>query len=114
LNRRTATRRTNTEPFLSAFSVTGLLAFLGDVPEEERIAVGRVDIGFLPARDAQPFVIEEQTEGRVASEPRGQNGFGWDRVFKPREDHRTYAEVSFEEKSRWDPKCGSSISEVQE
>ena len=36
--------------------------------------------------------------GSIAAEPRGANGFGWDRLFVPAGDSRTYAEMTAAEK----------------
>ncbi len=40
-------------------------------------------------------------EGRIAEEPRGTDGFGYDPVFVPEGDTRTFAEMSLEEKNRY-------------
>ena len=41
-------------------------------------------------------------EGSLATEPRGTSGFGYDPIFIPEtgSDHRTYAEMSSEEKNK--------------
>lgn len=39
-------------------------------------------------------------EGTIAPEPRGAGGFGWDVIFIPEGDTRTFAEMSGEEKDR--------------
>ena len=38
------------------------------------------------------------TEGRIGTEPRGFNGFGYDPVFYPEGFNRTFAEMKDEEK----------------
>jgi non-canonical purine NTP pyrophosphatase (RdgB/HAM1 family) len=38
--------------------------------------------------------------GRIASAPRGSGGFGWDALFIPEGDQRTFAEMPGEEKDR--------------
>ena len=47
--------------------------------------------------------VEEVTEGicrgKIAEQPRGTNGFGYDPVFLPEGFTRTYAELTFEEKN---------------
>ncbi len=55
------------------------LARPGDGPEDVIVAVGR-------------------REGTLAREPRGSNGFGWDVIFVPERETRTWAEMSAEEK----------------
>ncbi len=38
--------------------------------------------------------------GRIAEEPRGKNGFGYDPIFIPEGNEKTFAEMSTEEKNR--------------
>lgn len=40
------------------------------------------------------IIAEGRTEGRLAPEPRGEHGFGWDGVFIPNGYEETYAELS--------------------
>ena len=56
------------------------LASPDDPPERVIVAVGRVP-------------------GRIAERPRGTNGFGWDALFVPEGEERTYAEMSADEKN---------------
>ncbi len=50
-----------------------------------------------------PFIIVEQgvCPGTIASEKRGERGFGFDPIFVPERDNRTFAEMSIEEKNRY-------------
>jgi non-canonical purine NTP pyrophosphatase (RdgB/HAM1 family) len=41
-----------------------------------------------------------ETRGAIAPSPRGARGFGWDRIFVPDGDARTFAEMEPEEKDR--------------
>jgi non-canonical purine NTP pyrophosphatase (RdgB/HAM1 family) len=43
-------------------------------------------------------VVEGRVAGTIASEPRGNNGFGWDAVFVPEGEQRTWGQMSPEEK----------------
>lgn len=43
-------------------------------------------------------VVEGVVEGTLALHPRGQAGFGWDAIFVPSGDARTFAEMSADEK----------------
>ena len=40
------------------------------------------------------IIGEGRVEGRLAAEPRGHHGFGWDPVFIPQDYEETYAELS--------------------
>lgn len=46
-------------------------------------------------------MAEGTVRGRLAPEPRGKNGFGWDPVFMPESEPKTYAELDPEEKDRF-------------
>ena len=41
-----------------------------------------------------------EIRGRIAETPRGSNGFGWDRIFIPEGETRTFAEMTSAEKDR--------------
>lgn len=53
------------------------------------------------ARPGRKIVIRiGKVWGTIVNEPRGQNGFGYDPVFRPRGSKRTFAEMSAREKNR--------------
>ena len=52
------------------------------------------------AEEGAAYVVEGRTAGRVADRPRGSGGFGWDAIFVPDGDVRTFAEMSAAEKDR--------------
>ena len=62
----------------------------------ERRAVATSCIGYCDGGEVQLFTGE--VLGTISSEPRGQNGFGWDAIFKPGDSKQTWAEVTPEEK----------------
>lgn len=54
-------------------------------------------------RDAdRELVAKAEVPGRLIAEPRGDGGFGWDPIFVPDGQQRTYAEMSADAKDR----CG--------
>lgn len=73
-----------------------LLAQLRDVPDERRGAAF-VSACAL-AGPAGEVVVRAEWPGRIAREPRGDGGFGYDPVFVPDGSERTAAELSPEEK----------------
>lgn len=83
-----------------------LLDLLSGFPAEDRSARYRAVLAFAqPTADAGA-VIEESTvgvfEGRIAFEPRGSGGFGYDPIFEPADEPvggHTVAELSSEEKN---------------
>lgn len=51
-------------------------------------------------RDGTASAIEGRIDGTIAAEPAGAHGFGWDAIFIPRGESRTFAEMTNEEKDR--------------
>jgi len=49
--------------------------------------------------DGQEIVVTEKVEGRIGTEERGDKGFGFDPIFIPEGDSRTFAEMSIEGKN---------------
>lgn len=75
-----------------------LLFNLRDTPLEKRMARFRCVVAIAaPQQSIQ--TVEGIVEGKIAFEPRGTNGFGYDPVFLM-EDGRTYAELPSEDKNR--------------
>lgn len=51
--------------------------------------------------DGQEYLFEGICEGSIADQPRGVKGFGYDPVFIPRGDNRTFAEMDLAEKNQY-------------
>jgi XTP/dITP diphosphohydrolase len=75
-----------------------LLGQLYDVADENR-AAAFVCAAVLALPDGTVMVREGRMPGRVAREPRGDNGFGYDPILLIDGDTRTSAELTFEEKN---------------
>ncbi len=65
--------------------------------EKDRRAKARLAIGFHDGN--KPHLFFGEVEGSVAYEIRGDNGFGWDRVFIPDGYDQTFAEMPSELKN---------------
>ncbi|MGH9498920.1 MAG: RdgB/HAM1 family non-canonical purine NTP pyrophosphatase [Terriglobales bacterium] len=77
-----------------------LLHELEPVPPERRIA--RFVCIIAAARDGQTLeVFRGQAEGIILDAPRGSNGFGYDPLFFYPQIHKTFAELSAEEKAKY-------------
>ena len=74
-----------------------LLAELTGVPPERRTARFRC-AAVLVDPEAGEWHAEAAWEGRLLDAPRGSGGFGYDPVFVPDGDERTFAEMTAEEK----------------
>jgi XTP/dITP diphosphohydrolase len=75
-----------------------LLGQLYDVPDEHR-AAAFVCAAAMALPDGTVVVREGRMPGRLAREPRGDNGFGYDPILVVEGDSRTSAELTFEEKN---------------
>jgi len=62
-------------------------------------AVSTLGLAWPGARAEDVIVAEGRVAGVLAPEPRGANGFGWDVIFVPDGDTRSFAEMSAEEKN---------------
>jgi XTP/dITP diphosphohydrolase len=84
-----------------AANTAKLLRELRDVPARRRGARYRCVLVFLPPQvDAAPLVASGCWEGRIAEEPRGAGGFGYDPCFFLPELGVTAAEIDAEHKNR--------------
>jgi len=79
----TATDRLNNERLLDA---------LQGVPPERRTARFRCVLALVLAPDDE-VIVEGVSEGRIASVPRGADGFGYDPLFEPDGSSLTFAEM---------------------
>jgi XTP/dITP diphosphohydrolase len=80
-----------------------LLRELAGLPPERRGARYRCVLAFLDGPDAEPIVRSGSFRGRIAVEPKGSGGFGYDPIFEPDGEApggRTVGLLSQEEKDR--------------
>ncbi|HWP30108.1 MAG TPA: RdgB/HAM1 family non-canonical purine NTP pyrophosphatase [Fimbriimonadales bacterium] len=76
-----------------------ILEMLRDVPEEKRTARFRCFVA-IASPGMETRIFEASKEGKIAFEPRGSYGFGYDPIFYLPEYGKTYAEMLPEEKNR--------------
>src|SRR5206468_2529098 len=67
-------------------------------PFPDRSATAMCAIAYCDGGDI--VTARGETPGRIAAAPRGTNGFGWDVIFIPEGENRTFAEMAAEEKDR--------------
>jgi XTP/dITP diphosphohydrolase len=75
-----------------------VLELMEGIPSEERSARYRAAVA-VATPDGEAVVVEGTCEGRIAREPKGAGGFGYDPIFYLPERDRTMAELSSEEKN---------------
>lgn len=61
-------------------------------------AEARCIVGFLAEGGVEPVFFEEGMKGSIVT-PRGDGGFGWDRLFQPEGTDRTLGELTVDEKN---------------
>ncbi|MES9898312.1 MAG: XTP/dITP diphosphatase [Sedimenticola sp.] len=78
-----------------------LLEDLKDVPEAERNARFQCVMVYMRhAEDPTPIICQGTWEGRILTEPQGENGFGYDPLFLVPDQGCTSAELSAEQKNK--------------
>lgn len=81
-------------------NVEKLLAALDGIPPDERSARFRCAMVYVThADDADPLICEGAWEGNIITEPRGDNGFGYDPIFWIEGEKATAAELAPERKN---------------
>lgn len=60
-------------------------------PYEDRSALAKVCFGLYDGKDLKMF--EGEMSGTIAPKPRGEKGFGWDPVFIPEGNEKTWGEM---------------------
>jgi non-canonical purine NTP pyrophosphatase (RdgB/HAM1 family) len=81
--------------FLKTIGDRGIWELVRDRKDKSARAV--TCIGYTDGKEIRFF--EGEILGEI-SEPRGEGGFGWDKIFKPKGSERTFGEMNLEEKSR--------------
>ncbi len=86
-------------PFIRWFEELGLdgLCRLADLGSTRK-AVVEIGVGYCNGDIFEAFIAT--TNGKITSEPKGSNGFGWDAIFVQDGQDRTRAELTEEEYER--------------
>lgn len=90
-----------TAQFMKTVGAAGLCRMM-QAYDHERGALARAVIGFYHPGTQQIILCQGDAFGQIAPEPRhtpGVQAFGWDAIFIPEGDTRTYAEMPLEEKN---------------
>jgi XTP/dITP diphosphohydrolase len=86
---------------LHSIGNAGILKLMEGIPDR----TARFTTGIAYADEHGIQVFTGTLEGRIAKNPRGNNGFGYDPIFEV--GRRTLAEISIEEKSRISHRAGA-------
>ncbi len=77
----------------------GLAKMLDGFSDRGAEAVSVLAVARPGDREADVIVAEGRVSGSIALHPRGEGGFGWDVLFVPEGETRTFAEMSEERKN---------------
>ena len=91
---------TATGMFMDAVGTEGICKMLYSYEEDERRATAVTYLGYH-APDGRVQVFKGLTHGHIASEPRGDKGYGWDPLFIPDGQEQTFGEMSPKRKSEF-------------
>jgi XTP/dITP diphosphohydrolase len=83
-----------------------ILERLKDIPLPQRSATARCILVYYDGKTVK--LGEGRLEGKIATAPRGDNGFGFDEIFELA-DGRTLAELSLEEKNLISPRYKAAV-----
>lgn len=105
-----ATKPDGSRDFMMAMEKTeAALAAAGASRPDQR--AGRfVAVICLCFPDGEAEYYRGEAEGSLVWPPRGSSGFGYDPVFLPRGEVRTFGEMSAEEKHGWKPGMATALS----
>lgn len=91
-----------------SIGLEGILRLMED--EEDRGAHFESCIAYRE-EGSQPMIFKGRVDGKIAFEPKGEHGFGYDPVFIPKGEDKTFAEMSTEEKNKHSHR-GKSIKKL--
>jgi non-canonical purine NTP pyrophosphatase (RdgB/HAM1 family) len=84
--------------FLKELGNDGLAKLLSY--KENRNAVAGVVVVYFD-NNAKKHIFEAKVKGKIALNPRGKNGFGWDAIFIPKGSEKTFAQMNAGEKNKY-------------
>lgn len=84
---------------MGALGQEGLAKMLDGFSDRGAEAVSVLAVARPGQGEADVIVAEGRVRGAIALHPRGENGFGWDVLFIPEGETRTFAEMGEEEKA---------------
>ncbi|UCG69540.1 MAG: XTP/dITP diphosphatase [Thermoplasmata archaeon] len=80
--------------------------------EEDRAAHFESCIAYCE-KESEPMFFKGRVDGKIALEPKGEHGFGYDPIFIPKGEEKTFGEMEAEEKNRHSHR-GKSLKKMVE
>lgn len=82
--------------YLEGIGLEGIIAFLRNKNRKAKA------VAYVVSYDGLDYTIGYgEISGEITDEPRGENGFGWDKIFKPNGSDFTFGEMALEEKNKY-------------
>jgi XTP/dITP diphosphohydrolase len=100
---------TTTGMFMDAVGNEGICKMLHGYEEKERKATAVTHLAYR-SPDGSVQVFKGVVKGHIASEPRGAGGFGWDAIFIPEGQKKTFAEIDEALKSEYSTRMLASTA----
>jgi non-canonical purine NTP pyrophosphatase (RdgB/HAM1 family) len=87
------------DSFMSTLGNEGILELLKG---KNNKAIAEVHIVYVDSECE--YVFKGRTTGTIAKSPIGDNGFGWDPIFIPGKQKKTFAQMELKEKNKYSPR----------
>jgi non-canonical purine NTP pyrophosphatase (RdgB/HAM1 family) len=84
--------------FMNTVGNEGICKMMSAYKGHERVARAKIVVGYFHHTSGE-VLLEGEITGTIAQEPRGAYNFGWDPIFIPDGDKRTYGEMTVDEKN---------------
>lgn len=68
--------------------------------KKDREAVASVVVAYIP-KAGRIYKFNGEVKGTIVKKPRGDKGFGWDAIFIPNGEKRTFAEMTLRQKNKY-------------
>ncbi len=86
------------DAFMKSLGNEGIIALLKGI--ENRTAFAQTTVVYIQSATKYEIFIGK-VNGSIAKKPMGDQGFGWDPIFIPKKETRTFAQMTQEEKEKY-------------
>lgn len=88
----------------------GILKLMNDLEDSNRKACFKSAVAFGEP-DRKPLLFIGESHGKISKKPSGKHGFGYDPIFIPNDETRTFAQMETEEKNQFSHR-GKSLEKL--
>jgi len=76
--------------------------------KKDRSAVAQTTLCFIDKK-RKPHIFTGKVKGNISKKPKGDKGFGWDPIFIPEKEDKTFAQMTIEEKNKYSMRAKALI-----